>query len=163
MTPNTGTYDEAVNSSALGAVMDDVKEMTGNKSIYITHSQGGRVGWITPFENVAAIIAIEPGGTPEIGGEEYNKLLEAKVPIAIYFGDYIDNGPEDIMSTGFWKGVRDTSLEFAEAYNKDGGDCTVYDLPKEGITGNSHFMFQEMNNKEIADHIEKWLGERGLN
>ena len=37
------------------------------------------------------------------------------------------------------------------------------DLPKEGITGNSYFMFQEKNNKEIADHIEKWLSERGLN
>lgn len=47
--------------------------------------------------------------------------------------------------------------------NGDGGDCTVVDLPKEGITGNSHFMFQEKNNKEIADHIEKWLSERGLN
>lgn len=50
-----------------------------------------------------------------------------------------------------------------ESYNGDGGDCTVVDLPKEGITGNSHFMFQEMNNKEIADHIEAWLTERGLN
>ena len=32
-----------------------------------------------------------------------------------------------------------------------------------GITGNSHFMFQELNNQEIADHIENWLGEHGLN
>lgn len=55
------------------------------------------------------------------------------------------------------------SSEFAKQYNADGGDCTVVDLPKEGITGNSHFMFQEKNNKEIADHIEKWLSERGLN
>lgn len=74
-----------------------------------------------------------------------------------------DNGPEDIQSTAFWKGVRDGALEFAERYNADGGDCTVVDLPKEGITGNSHFMFQEMNNQAIADHIEVWLGEHGLN
>ena len=163
MTPNTGSYDEAVDAAAMGEVMSDVKEMTGNKSIYITHSQGGRVGWSTPVENVSAIIAIEPGGTPEIGSENYKKLLDAKIPIAIYFGDYIDNGPEDIQSTAFWKNVRDTALEFAKQYNADGGDCTVVDLPKEGITGNSHFMFQEKNNKEIADHIEKWLSERGLN
>ena len=163
MTPNTGSYDEAVDAAAMGEVMSDVKKMTGNKSIYITHSQGGRVGWSTPVENVSAIIAIEPGGTPEIGSENYKKLLDAKIPIAIYFGDYIDNGPEDIQSTAFWKNVRDTALEFAKQYNADGGDCTVVDLPKEGITGNSHFMFQEKNNKEIADHIEKWLSERGLN
>ncbi|MDO5387895.1 MAG: alpha/beta fold hydrolase [Clostridia bacterium] len=163
MTPNTGSYDEAVDAAALGEVFADVKEMTGNKAIYITHSQGGRVGWSTPVENISAIVAIEPGGTPEIGSEQYNKLLEANIPIAIYFGDYIDNGPEDIQSTSFWKQVRDGALEFAEAYNAAGGDCTVVDLPKEGITGNSHFMFQEMNNKEIADHIENWLSERGLN
>lgn len=163
MTPNTGSYDEAGDARALGAVMDDVYEMTGNKAIYITHSQGGRVGWLTPAEHVSAIVAIEPGGTPEIGSEAYQALLDAKIPIAIYFGDYIENGPEDIHSSGFWKNVKDAAFAFAEAYNADGGDCTVADLPQEGITGSSHFMFQEMNNREIADHIENWLAERGLN
>ena len=56
----------------------------------------------------------------------------------------------------------DTAIDFAEHYNADGGDATVVDLPKAGITGNSHFMFQETNNREIVDHIEKWLKERGL-
>ena len=163
MTPNTGSYDEAVDAAALGEVMNDVYEMTGDKAIYITHSQGGRVGWSTPMEHVSAIVAIEPGGTPEIGSETYQKLLDAEIPIVIYFGDYIDNGPQDIQSTGFCKEVKDAAFEFAEAYNADGGDCTVVDLPKEGITGNSHFMFQEMNNQEIAEHIESWLAERGLN
>lgn len=163
MTPNTGSYDEAVDAAALGEVMNDVYEMTGDKAIYITHSQGGRVGWSTPMEHVSAIVAIEPGGTPEIGSENYQKLLDAEIPIVIYLGDYIDNGPQDIQSTGFWKEVKDAAFEFAEAYNADGGDCTVVDLPKEGITGNSHFMFQEMNNQEIAEHIESWLAERGLN
>lgn len=163
MTPNTGSYDEAVDAAALGEVMNDVYEMTGDKAIYITHSQGGRVGWSTPMEHVSAIVAIEPGGTPEIGSETYQKLLDAEIPIVIYFGDYIDNGPQDIQSTGFWKDVKDAAFEFAEAYNAGGGDCTVVDLPKEGITGNSHFMFQEMNNQEIAEHIESWLAERGLN
>lgn len=161
MTPNTGSYDEAVDAAALGEVMEDVRKMTGNKAIYITHSQGSRVGWSTPVENVSAIVAIEPGGTPEIGSENYQKLLDAKIPIAIYFGDYIDNGPADIHSSGFWKNVKDAA--FAQAYNAAGGDCTVVDLPREGITGNSHFMFQEMNNQEIANHVENWLAARGLN
>lgn len=163
MTPNTGNFDMAKSAAALGEVFEKIKEQTGNKSIFITHSQGGAVGWNVPVENMSAIIAIEPGGTPQVGSEQYQRLLEANIPIAIYFGDYIDNGPEDIQSTAFWKGVRDGALEFAERYNADGGDCTVVDLPKEGITGNSHFMFQEMNNQAIADHIEVWLGEHGLN
>lgn len=163
MTPNTGNFNQATAAAALGEVMAEVKERTGNKSTFITHSQGGAVGWDVPVENISAIVAIEPGGTPEVDSEQYNRLLEAKIPITIYFGDYIDNGPEDIQSTEFWKGVRDGALAFAEAYNAAGGDCTVVDLPKEGITGNSHFMFQEMNNDVIAEHIENWLGEHGLN
>lgn len=79
-----------------------------------------------------------------------------------YFGDYIDNGPEDIKSTGFWKMVLAQVRDFAEHYNKDGGDATVIYLPEIGIKGNSHFMFQELNNKEIAEHIEKWLESKGL-
>lgn len=159
MTPNTGSYDQAVDAAVLGAVMEKVKEMTGNKAIYMTHSQGGGVGWDTPMDNVSAIVAIEPGGVPEAGSEQYNKLLEAKIPIVIYFGDYIDNGPEDIASTGFWQGARDGALKFMESYNADGGDSTVVDLPKEGITGNSHFMFQEKNNDRmivLSTQLNDW-------
>ena len=29
----------------------------------------------------------------------------------------------------------------------------------EGITGNGHFMFQDLNNDVIADHIEAWIQE----
>ena len=162
MTPNTGDFDQAVAAAALGEVMKDVQTLTGHKSIFVTHSQGGAVGWDVPADNIAAIVAIEPGGTPAIGSEQYTKLLSAGIPIAIYFGDYIDNGREDIMSTSFWRQVRDGALAFAAQYNADGGDCTVVDLPKIGITGNSHFMFQELNNKEIADHIYQWLESRAL-
>lgn len=159
MTPNTGSFDIAVAAAAMDEVMQDVYDMTGKKSIYVTHSQGGAVGWEVDPTNVAAIVAIEPGGTPAIDSEQYNKFLEADIPIVIYFGDYIDNGPEDIQSTSFWKGIRDTAVEFAESYNADGGNCTVINLPDIGITGNSHFMFQELNNGEIAAHIENWISE----
>ena len=157
MTPNTTTFDMPGIAAAMGEVMADVWEMTGKKSIFVTHSQGGAVGWDVPVENIAAIVAIEPGGTPQPGSEQYQRLLDAKIPVAVYFGDYIDNGPEDIMSTGCGQAVRDGALAFAEQYNADGGTAAVFDLPKEGITGNSHFMFQELNNVEIADHIEAWI------
>ena len=161
-TPNTGDYDEKLFGSVLGDVMKDVRRITGNKAIYVTHSQGGRVGWQTPVENISAIVAIEPGFAPNVGSEEYKKLLDAKIPIVFYFGDYIENGPKDIESTTFWQNVLAQCKQFAEAYTKDGGDATVIELPKIGIKGNSHSMFQEMNNKEIADHIEKWLESKGL-
>lgn len=159
MTVNTGDYDEKLFGKSMSQVLSDVRKMTGKKSVYITHSQGSRIGWQTAPENIAAIVAIEPGGTPAPDSEEYKKLIEAKIPVAVYFGDYIDNGPADIHSTSFWKTVRDNALIFAERYNSDGGTAIVADLPKEGITGNSHFMFQELNNAQIAAHIEKWLSE----
>lgn len=157
MTPNTGSYNQELDAKALSAVLQDVKDRTGHKSIYMTHSQGGGVGWDTDMKNVAAIVAIEPGSTPARGSKQYNAMLKAKIPVVIYYGDYIDNGPKDLMSTGFWKNVRDTAREFAKNYNADGGDATVVNLPDIGITGNSHFMFEEMNNKQIADNIEAWL------
>ena len=163
MTPNTGDYNQEVDAAALSEVMEDVYAMTGNKSVFVTHSQGGAVGWDVEMDYVSAIVAVEPGGTPEIGSEQYQKLLDAKVPVIILFGDYIDNGPADIMSTDFWKSVRDGAVGFAENYNAAGGDCTVVNLPDLGVTGNSHFMFQEENNGLIADYIAAWLESKGLN
>lgn len=162
MTVNAGEYDEKLFGKSLSAVLSDANKITGKKLVYVTHSQGGRVGWQTDVENMAALIAVEPGGTPVVGSEEYKKFLDAKIPMVIIFGDNIDNGPEDIKSTAFWKGVRDMALDFAEHYNADGGYAEVWDLPKLGITGNSHFMFQEMNNQQIWDLIENWLKARKL-
>ena len=162
MTPNTGNYDEPLFGKALSAVLSDVKAMTGEKSIYITHSQGGRVGWATDAENIAAIVAVEPGFGPFPGSPEYQKFLEAKVPMLFLFGDYIENGPEDIQSTGFWQAVLNQCRGFAQQYNADGGDATVVYLPSEGITGNSHFLFQEMNNAQIAELVFAWLEQHNL-
>lgn len=163
MTPDTGDIDMKVVADAVSDVMDDVYEKTGEKAIFVNHSQGGLIGWDVDMEHVAAIVAIEPGSAPQVDSEQYKKLLEADIPIIMYFGDYIDNGPEDIQSTQFWKQVRDGAVEFAESYNEDGGDCTVVNLPDEGITGNSHFMFEELNSEEIADHLAAWLEKEGLN
>ena len=162
MTPNTGNYDEALFGHTLSNVLADVQQMTGQKSIYMTHSQGGRVGWATDTDNIAAIIAVEPGFGPEVGSETYKKFVEAKIPILFLFGDYIENGPEDIQSTGFWKMVLGQCRDFAEHYNADGGDATVLYLPDADIHGNSHFMFQEKNNGEIADLIADWLQKHNL-
>ena len=162
MTPNTGNYDEPLFGKALTAVLKDVQTMTGKKSIYVTHSQGGRVGWATDTDNMAAIIAVEPGFAPEVGSETYKKFVAAKVPMLFLFGDYIENGPEDIQSTGFWKMVLQQCRDFAKQYNADGGDATVIYLPEKQIHGNSHFMFQEKNNDVIADLVGEWLKEHNL-
>lgn len=159
MTPNTGSFDLPLFGSALSAVLADVSKMTGKKAVYLTHSQGGSVGWATDADNVAAIVAVEPGAAPQVGSAEYKKFLNEKVPILLVYGDYIENGPRDIQSTAFWQGALNQSRDFAAHYNADGGDAKVIYLPDVGIHGNSHFMFEEMNNGQIADLIVKWLKE----
>ena len=37
MTPNTGSFDMEANVAAMDEVMQDVKDMTGKKSIYVIH------------------------------------------------------------------------------------------------------------------------------
>lgn len=162
MTPNTGNYDETLFGQALSAVLNDVQHKADHKAVYVTHSQGGRVGWATDADNIAAIVAVEPGFAPMVGSAEYRKFLNARIPMLFLFGDYIENGPEDIQSTGFWQMVLNQCRDFAEHYNADGGDATVIYLPDEDIHGNSHFMFQELNNAQIADLIAGWLEQHNL-
>lgn len=168
MTPDTGMtsdmgadFDSDMVAKAVAASIDEVYEMTGKDSILVTHSQGGRAGWLVPeyTDHVAAIVAIEPGGAPSSDTEEYQVMAEKNIPVTMYFGDYIDNGDPAIQATAAWQGMRQTCYDFTESYNVQGGNSTVVDLPKEGITGNDHFMFQDLNNGVIADHVENWIQE----
>ena len=178
MTPYTGEFD-------LKVIVDSfvkIFERTGD-GILVTHSRGGRTGWEIAIasDKGKAVVAIEPGGlfsfpedeVPEniptlyapvraqgISKENFAKLIDQ--PIIIYFGDYIPDEPVELPARDYWRGVRAMAYKFAEVVNKHGGDCTVIDLPKEGIKGNEHFIFQDKNNAQIADHIENWLKSKGL-
>lgn len=168
MTPDTGMtsdmgadFDNDLVAQAVAATIDEVYERTGKDSILMTHSQGGGPGWTAAryTDHIAAIIAIEPGGAPAPDSEDFNAVLDKNIPVTMYFGDYIDNGDPAIGATAAWHGMRQTCYDFETAYNEQGGNCTVVDLPEEGITGNDHFMFQDLNNDVIADHIETWIEE----
>ncbi|MDE6731165.1 MAG: alpha/beta hydrolase, partial [Oscillospiraceae bacterium] len=123
-TPNTGDYDKVVIAKALGEVMNDVKTMTGNKAIFMGHAQGCSVAWDLSTDNLSAIVAIEPITVPKSGSSQYQKLLDAKIPIVIYYGDYITNGDTELASTVYWQGILENAEAFAEQYTAEGGDCT---------------------------------------
>lgn len=166
MTPDTGMtsdmgadFDREMVAQAVAATIDEVHSRTNQDSILVTHSQGGRAGWLVPkyTGHIAAIIAIEPGGTPEASSEEFRVMAEKNIPITMYFGDYIDNGDPAIQATAAWQEMRQSCYDFTEAYTAQGGNSSVIDLPKEGITGNDHFIFQDLNNDVVADHVEAWI------
>lgn len=167
MTPDTGmdsangdqNIDNVVVAQAVAAAIDEIYERTGQDSILVTHSQGGLPGWEVPryTEHVAAIVAIEPGGAPQADSDAYNALLDQKIPVTFYYGDYIGEEFTDVPAAALWTMMASAADTFTETFNAAGGNSTVIHLPDEGITGNSHFMFQELNNDVIADHIETWI------
>lgn len=84
-------------------------------------------------------------------------------PILIYYGDFIPKEKTTTYSQNFWREVLISAKEWAKLVNENGGDVTVIHLPDIGINGNTHFIMSDLNNIEIADHIQKWLKEKKLN
>ena len=166
MTPDTGMksdrgldFDKVVVAKAVAATIDIVHKKTGKKPILVTHSQGGSPGWLatTYTKNIAAIVAVEPGGAPDKDSLEYKEMLTQKIPVAFYFGDYIENGDPKILATPIWQERLEKCKKFVNQYNEEGANGVVFELPKEGIKGNDHFIFQNLNNHIVAEHVENWI------
>lgn len=180
MTPNTGAYNEAVIASSVSALFDKVGE-----GILFTHSQGGGPGWHTAIRNpkVKAIVSYEPGSGfvfPEgevpaplktispfgnltatsVPMDDFLKLT--KLPIIIYYGDYIPTEPSENWAMDSWRVRLQMARLFAECINRHGGDATVVHLPEIGIKGNSHFLFAERNNIRLAEVLAGWMAKKQL-
>lgn len=180
MTPNTGAFDANLISNAMAAVFDKAGD-----GVLITHSQGGGPGWYTAMKSakVKAVVAFEPGSgfvfpegeVPEplattspfgalagvpVPAEDFAKLT--KIPIIIYYGDYITDELTSEWNKDSWRVRLVMARKWADAVNRHGGDATVVHLPEIGIYGNTHFPFADLNNVEIADHMEKWLHAKNL-
>lgn len=178
MVPNVGPIDINVNSDAVSALFDKIGD-----GILVTHSHSGGMGWATAIknQNIKAIVSYEPGSGfvfPEgevpgpidmAGGSlsavgapmaDFTKLT--KIPIVIYYGDFIPEKPIDNPGQDGWRARLEMARLWRDCVNKHGGDVTVIHLPEIGIKGNTHFPFSDLNNIEIADLMSKWLKEKGL-
>lgn len=178
MTPNLGGFDTEVIVSAISELFDK----TGD-AVLVSHSHSGGFGWLTAIrnENVKAIASYEPGSGfvfPEgevpqpiesssgpltanaIAMEDFMKLT--KIPIIIYYGDFIPAEPSDNPGADGWRSRLEMARLWRDVVNKYGGDVTLIHLPEIGIKGNTHFPFSDLNNIEIADLLSEWLKEKGL-
>jgi hypothetical protein len=81
---------------------------------------------------------------------------------SIYFGDYIPDEPSKKLGEENWRTRLAMARQFAEAAKSRGGDVTLVELPKIGIHGNTHFLFAELNNVQLADLLSGWPKEKGL-
>ena len=153
-------------------------------AIFITHSQGGGVGWLTlpKTKNIRAIVAYEPGSNvpfPEGRMPEEGKvrtlsgktegvevpmdifLRFTRIPIIIYYGDNLPETPER-PELYEWTRRLHLMRKWASLINEYGGDATVIHLPEIGLHGNTHFPFSDLNNIEVADHLSEWLHTKGF-
>ena len=171
MTPNTGNVDEATVVNALSAVFNK-----SGDGILLTHSASGVPGWKIAIKNehVKAIVSYEPGGFVFPEGEvpegnrggagiplnEFMKLT--KIPIVVYFGDFIPQQETNAPSLNFWRTALNTARQWAKVVNAHGGDVTIVHLPEIGIKGNTHFPMSDLNNVEVANELSTWLKKKGL-
>jgi pimeloyl-ACP methyl ester carboxylesterase len=164
-------------SRALVALLDKI-----GPAILVTHSQSGLFGWLVGSRspNVKGIISYEPGfvfpqgempapiplhrgtqvaGTPVTAAEFINLT---KLPIQVVYGDNIPKLPiPDLVADGR-RAQQVTSHLFVQALNSKGGNASVLLLPDAGLYGNSHFMFSDLNNVEVADQMSLFLQANGL-
>ena len=177
-TPDTGPLNIDINIAAVSALFDKM-----GAGILVTHSHSGGQGWLTVLNNpnIKAIASYEPGSNfvfpegevpepiPFLGGEldalvvpivQFKRLT--KIPIIIYYGDYIPD--ESVQNPGQekWRAAMVMARKWKDVVNKHGGDVTLVRFPEIGIKGNTHFSMSDLNNLEVADHLLKWLKEKGL-
>ena len=171
MTPNTGNVDEATVVNALSAVFDK-----SGDGILLTHSASGVPGWKIAVKNehVKAVASYEPGGfvfpegeVPENNrggaGIPLNEFLKlTKIPIIVYYGDFIPQQETNAPSLNFWRTALNTARQWAKVVNAHGGDVTIVHLPEVGIKGNTHFPMSDLNNVEVANELSTWLKKKGL-
>lgn len=180
-TIGSGPLDNDLNADVLTKLFQQQKD----GAVLVSHSMGGTIGWRAAIrtDKVKAIIAYEPGGTPFLFpqtempriNEDRFKALSAsavgvpmddflkltKIPIILYYGDYIKMGSENVGEDK-WGTEYAMAQQFVETINRHGGDAMLVHLPDIGIKGNSHFLMQEKNNRQIMELALKWLHEKGL-
>lgn len=178
MTPNTGPFDMGVLSDAVAALFDKI-----GPGILFTHSQGGGPGWLTAIKsrNVKAIVAFEPGSSflfPEgempasipsafdtVQGAAVSRsqfMALTKIPILVLYGDNIPDHPVDLPAQDSWRARLQMARQWRDTVNRHGGDVTLVHLPDIGIRGNTHFIFSDLNNVQIADLVSTFLAEKHL-
>jgi hypothetical protein len=178
MVPNVGPIDINVNTDAVSALFSKI-----GPAILVTHSHSGGMGWITAIknQNVKAIVSYEPGSgfvfpegevpppitmaggsLPAVGVPLADFLKLTRIPIVLYYGDFIPEQPVENPGQDGWRARLQIARLWCDAVNRHGGNVTLIHLPEMGIYGNTHFPFSDLNNIEIADLMSVWLKENHL-
>jgi hypothetical protein len=70
--------------------------------------------------------------------------------------------PGPIPNLDIWRTRMAMAQLFVDKVNEHGGNATLLHQPHVGIHGNTHFPMSDLNNREVADELSKWLHQHGL-
>ena len=104
--------------------------------------------------------AAGPLAPEAISPEDFQKLT--RIPIVIYYGDNIPTQPTERRGEDNWRVRLAMARLWVDAINKRGGDARLVHLPDIGIRGNTHFLFADLNNVQIANLVSAFLHEKKL-
>ena len=122
--------------------------------VVLVHSQAGQFGQKVAQARpdlVKALVLVEPAG---LGDPNKAEALKG-MPILTVFGDNIERDSR-------WPSIRANQMALNAKYVAAGASVDQIDLPKVGITGNSHMMMMDRNNMQVADLIQDWLKKKGF-
>lgn len=179
--PSLGERNHQLTVDAMCALL----RKTG-PAVLVTHSFGGIQGWLSALEGpgIAGIVAYEPtqfvfpqdevpppilSHDPMVNAitediavapERFRRLT--KHPIQIVYGDNIPAEPSRYGGLDLWRVALPKAHRFAAALRRHGGDAEVLELPKIGLSGNTHCPFSDLNNLEVAACLARWLEEKRL-
>lgn len=187
-TPDTGEEPRTPeHRRAMGKTMAALLRQTG-PAVLLTHSNSGQYGWYTAMAAepgaLKAIVAYEPGAFAFPDGErpadiparaegvanhmqprmvpleDFLKLTT--MPILVIYGDNIAKEPNEVFNVDLWRVASARARQFVDAVNRHGGNAKLVFLPEIGIKGNTHAPFADLNNREVAEHLETFLRDHGL-
>ncbi len=116
--------------------------------IVVGHSQGG--GFALDAARrwpllIKAVAAIEPSGAPRV-----QELSATSTPHFLMWGDHIEEHP-------VWSKYRQAVDGYVDALRAQGSPVVVCDLPRQGISGNSHFPMLDRNSGDLAKQVIDWI------
>mgnify|MGYP001271624616 CR=1 FL=1 len=78
-----------------------------------------------------------------------------QVPLLFVWGDKIRETPR-------WVQIQGALKKMIAAQKAQGGQADEFDLPRMGITGNSHMIMMDRNSDQVARLVQEWMEKQGL-
>jgi pimeloyl-ACP methyl ester carboxylesterase len=145
----------AVNDAATQKAYDALVQQVC-PCVIVVHSQGGNFGYNAALNNpqlVKALVLVEPSGAPS--PEKADAARVKSIPHLVVWGDYIDRVP-------VWTNLVKANERWRDAVRAAGGTVEWLDLPKAGLTGNSHMLMMDRNSDAVAKLVQDWLARQGV-